>query len=169
MKLLLLFDRWLARISGWLIIGFLSIMILMAFGQVVLRNLFHTGIDWADIFLRHLVLWLGFLGASLATGEGRHLKIEFVNRLAAERLRKLIYLVTNLFAALVCCFLMRAAISFVRLESDFGSTLILDLPTTYFIIIIPVGYGIMAFRFAVRAFGWAAEILRGDWRLKEEH
>ena len=88
MKLLLFVHRWLTRITGWLIIFFLSVMIVMAFGQVVLRNFFHTSIEWGDFFLRHLVLWLEFLGAIIATGEGRHLKIEFINKLAPERYRK---------------------------------------------------------------------------------
>ena len=169
MKFLLLLDRWLARITGWLIIFLLSVMILMAFGQVILRNFFHTGIAWGDVFLRHLVLWLGFLGAAIATGEGRHLKIEFINRLASERVRKIIYIITNLFAAAVCYFLMQASIAFVRFEMESASTLILDLPTTYFIVIIPAGYGIIAFRFSVRVLSWISEIIKGDWHLKELH
>lgn len=169
MRLLLNIDRWLARVTGGLIIVLLSVMILMAFGQVLLRNFFHTGIEWGDIFLRHLVLWLGFLGATIATGEGRHLKIEFINRLASEQYRKIIYIITNLFAAVVCYFLLRAAISFVQFEIESASTLILNLPTTYFIIIIPIGYGIIAFRFAVRSVAWTAEIIKGDWHIKEQH
>ena len=169
MNLLLSIDRWLARITGWLIIFFLGVMIVMAFGQVVLRNFFHTSIEWGDVFLRHLVLWLGFLGAVIATGEGRHLKIEFINRLAPERYRKIIYIVTNLFAAAVCFFLMEAAIAFVRMEGESADTLILNLPTTYFIIIIPVGYGIIAFRFIVRSLVWTAEIIKGNWHIEEQH
>ena len=169
MKLLLSVDRWLARVTGWLIVFFLSVMILMAFGQVVLRNFFHTSIEWGDVFLRHLVLWLGFLGATIATGEGRHLKIEFIHRLASERYRKVMYIVTNLFAAVICYFLMSAAISFVQFEAESKSTLILGLPTTYFIIIIPIGCGIIAFRFIVRSLAWTAEIIKGDWHLKELH
>ena len=169
MSVLFFLDRWLARITGWLIIVFLSVMILMAFGQVVLRNFFHTGIEWGDVFLRHMVLWLGFLGATIATGEGRHLKIEFVNKLVAERYRKVANIIANLFAAVVCYFLMGAAIAFVRFEIESGSTLILDLPTTYFIIIIPIGYGIIAFRFIVRSLSWIAEIIKGDWHVKEQH
>ena len=169
MKYLIFLDRWLARITGWLIIFLLSVMILMAFGQVVLRNLFHTGIEWGDVLLRHLVLWIGFLGAIIATGEGRHLKIEFINKLAAERYRKILYVLTNLFAAVVCFYLMGAAIAFVRSEQDSASTLILNLPTTYFIIIIPIGYGIISFRFFVRALIWASQIALGEWHFKESH
>jgi len=169
MKYLVFLDRWLARITGWLIIFLLSVMILMAFGQVLLRNLFHTGIEWGDVLLRHLVLWIGFLGAIIATGEGRHLKIEFINKLAAERYRKILYVLTNLFAAVVCFYLMGAAIAFVRSEQDSASTLILNLPTTYFIIIIPIGYGIISFRFFVHALIWASQIAMGEWHFKGSH
>ncbi|MGA7159673.1 MAG: TRAP transporter small permease [Bacteroidota bacterium] len=169
MKFLLSVDRWLARITGWLIIFFLGVMIVMAFGQVVLRNFFHTSIEWGDVFLRHLVLWLGFLGAVIATGEGRHLKIEFINKLAPERYRKIIYIVTSLFAAVVCFFLMEAAIAFVRMERESADTLILNLPTSYFVMIIPVGYGIISFRFVVRSLAWAAEIIKGNWHIEEQH
>jgi TRAP-type C4-dicarboxylate transport system permease small subunit len=168
MKYLAFLDRWLQRITGWLIIFLLTVMILMAFGQVVLRNLFHTGIEWGDVLLRHLVLWIGFLGAIIATGEGRHLKIEFINKLAAERFRKAIYVFTNLFAAVVCYFLMRAAMAFVQFEKESASTLILNLPTTYFIVIIPIGYGIISFRFIVRSLTWASEIVKGFWHFKEK-
>ena len=169
MKLLLFVDRWLTRVTGWLIIFFLSVMIVMAFGQVVLRNFFHTSIEWGDVFLRHLVLWLGFLGAIIATGEGRHLKIEFINKLAPERYRKGIYVATNLFAAVVCFFLMKAAIAFVQMEGESADTLILNLSTTYFIVIIPVGYAIIGFRCLVRSVAWTAEIIKGDWHIEEQH
>ncbi|HTX17626.1 MAG TPA: TRAP transporter small permease [Bacteroidota bacterium] len=169
MKVLSFIDRWLARITGWLIVLLLSVMILMAFGQVVLRNFFHTSIEWGDVFLRHLVLWIGFLGAIIATGEGRHLKIEFINKLTTERYRKVIYILTNLFAAVVCYFLMIAAVSFVKSEADAGDILILNLPTTYFVVIIPIGYAVVAFRFVVRSLTWIAELVRGDWHLKELH
>ena len=72
-------------------------MIIMAFGQVVLRNFFHTSIEWGDVFLRHLVLWLGFLGAVIATGEGRHLKIEFINKLVAGAVHEKLFISLRIF------------------------------------------------------------------------
>ena len=78
MRILKFIDRALDVAAGWLIVGFLGVMIVMAFSQVVLRNFFHTSIEWGDVFLRHMVLWIGFLGAVIAAGERRHLKIEFI-------------------------------------------------------------------------------------------
>ncbi|MEW5798189.1 MAG: TRAP transporter small permease [Bacteroidota bacterium] len=167
MKPLLFIDRWFEKISGWLLILFLGIMIVMSFGQVVLRNFFDTSIEWGDVFLRHLVLWVGYFGAVIATGERRHLKIEFLTKLVPLKVRKIFFIITNLFAAFICYLLMQASISFVQLEIESESTLILDLPLWYFIGIIPVGYAIISFRFAIHSLGWISEIPKGDWEIEE--
>lgn len=167
MRPFLFIDSWLERISGWMLVGLLGIMIVMAFGQVILRNFFDTSIEWGDIFLRHLVLWVGYFGAVIATGEGRHLRIEFLTKLVPERPRKVFFVLSSTFASVICYFLMRAAEAFVRSEMEFGSILILDLPTWYFISIIPVGYAIIAFRFAVRALNALVEIVHGNWVMAE--
>lgn len=169
MTLLLFIDRWLEKISGWLLIGFLGIMIVMSFGQVVLRNFFDTSIVWGDIFLRHLVLWVGYFGAVIATGERRHLKIEFVTKLVPPKVKKILYIITNIFAAVICYFLMQAAVSFIQLEIEYESILILDLPSWYFLLVIPIGYAIISFRFAIHSLGWIAEISKGNWEIQEVH
>jgi energy-coupling factor transporter transmembrane protein EcfT len=69
MKILTAINAWIAKIETIIIVIVLAIMILLAFFQVVMRNIFDQGLLWGDIFLRHLVLWVGFLGASLATRE----------------------------------------------------------------------------------------------------
>jgi TRAP-type C4-dicarboxylate transport system permease small subunit len=168
MKPFLVIDYWLERISGWMLVTLLGIMIVMAFGQVILRNFFESSIEWGDIFLRHLVLWVGYFGAVIATGEGRHLRIEFVSKLVSQRPRKIFFIITSLFAGYVCYLLMQASISFLQLEMESESTLILDLPSWYFIVIIPAGYAMVSFRFIVRSLNWTAEILKGNWNTGEE-
>jgi C4-dicarboxylate transporter DctQ subunit len=167
LKVLFLIDAWIAKITGWVLVFLLSVMIAMAFGQLVLRNIFHSSLEWGDIFLRHLVLWVGFLGAVIATGQGRHLKIEFIRKVIGERLRKIFFIITNLFAAVVCWYLLKAAMAFVQNEMEAQSILLLNLPTWYFVVIIPIGYGIIAFRFLVSVIQAAADIAQGNWAVKE--
>jgi TRAP-type C4-dicarboxylate transport system permease small subunit len=166
MNILKRIDQAIDTMVSWLVVAVLGLMIVMAFGQVVLR-FFHSNIEWGDIFLRHMVLWVGFFGAIIATGERRHLKIEFISKLVPKKFHKLFLILTNLFAAFVCCFLMQAAISFVRSEIETASVLILNLPTWYFIIVIPVGYAVIAFRFLVHSIIWILEIVRGNWNVAE--
>ena len=167
MKILLLVDKWLEKISGWMLVLLLGTMILMAFGQVVLRNFFHSSIEWADVFLRHLVLWVGYFGAVIATGESRHLKIEFISKIVPVKVRKIFFIITNFFAAAVCYLLMQAAISFVQLEKESASILLLNQPTWYFITIIPVGYAMISFRFVIHSLNWLNEAIRGNWEIVE--
>jgi C4-dicarboxylate transporter, DctQ subunit len=167
LKFLFLVDAWVAKITGWILVSLLSLMILMAFGQVALRNLFHSSLEWGDIFLRHLVLWVGFLGAVIATGQGRHLKIEIVRKMIGARLRKIFFIITNIFAAIVCWYLLRAATAFVQGEAEANSILFLNFPTWYFVLIIPIGYGIIAFRFIVSVIQAIVDIAQGNWAIKE--
>lgn len=167
MKPILLIDKWLEKISGWMLVTLLGSMIVMAFGQVILRNFFDSSIEWGDIFLRHLVLWVGYFGAVIATGEGRHLRIEFVSKLVSEKPRKVFFIITSMFAGIICYLLMQASISFVQLEMESDSTIILDLPSWYFIVIIPIGYGMISFRFFIRSLNWFVEILQGNWNTAE--
>ncbi|MBP9212476.1 MAG: TRAP transporter small permease [Bacteroidetes bacterium] len=169
MKPILILDLWLERISGWILVGLLGVMILMAFGQVILRNFFDSSIEWGDIFLRHLVLWVGYFGAVIATGEGRHLRIEFLTKLVSEKPRKVFFIISSLFAAVICYLLMQASVAFVQLEMESESTLILDLPGWYFIVIIPIGYALISFRFLVRSLSGFVEVLRGNWTTTEGH
>ncbi|MEO2043622.1 MAG: TRAP transporter small permease, partial [Nitrospinaceae bacterium] len=61
MRILNQVDQFLEKIEGYLIVSILSLMILLSFGQMVLRNFFNMGIIWGDTLLRQWVLWLGFL------------------------------------------------------------------------------------------------------------
>ena len=65
-------DDSLGRIEKFFVAGMLGVMILLAFLQIVLRNVFSSGISWGDPLVRYLVLWVGFIGASLATKESKH-------------------------------------------------------------------------------------------------
>ena len=71
-------DETIARIEKYLLVLLLSLMIVLAFLQIVLRNFFETGLSWGDVLVRYLVLWVAFIGAALATKEGRHINMEIL-------------------------------------------------------------------------------------------
>ena len=146
------FDEALARWEGNLLITLLFTMLLFGFLQVVLRNVFHTGIFGADLLLRQGLLWLGFLGASLAArGGGRHIEIDLLSRALPadwiEPARRL----TGLFAALICALLARAALLFVAGEFEAASRIAGTFPAWMFQTILPAGFGLMALRFLAGA------------------
>jgi TRAP-type C4-dicarboxylate transport system permease small subunit len=154
--------RILYRLESGLLTTLLVTMILMAFGQIVLRNIFEFSILWADPFLRHLVLWTGMLGAAMATRDSRHIKIDILPQLLPPRGRSVLAVLTNLFSAAVCAVLVGAAIRFVRDEMEFGGPVFLDIPAWIVQLILPAAFAVIAIRFLVHAAKSALSAWRND-------
>jgi TRAP-type C4-dicarboxylate transport system permease small subunit len=125
-------------------------MVLLSFTQVILRNVFSSGFMWADILLRHLVLWIGFLGAALATSAERHISIDAFTRLLSARWKHLARIVTNFFALVICAFLAKASVTFVLSEMESQTELFSGVMTWHAQMIIPVGYVLLMLHFIVR-------------------
>lgn len=71
-----------ARLLELLIAAFLAIMVVLVFGNVVLRYGFNSGITVSEEVSRWLFIWLTFLGAVVAIKEHGHLGSDlFVSRL----------------------------------------------------------------------------------------
>lgn len=150
MRLLQAFDRTLARAETALLVLFLGAMILLAFAQVVLRNVFGTGLLWGDTLVRHLVLWSGFIGGALAAFEGRHIGIDALTKFLPARARDIAGTITHLFAAVVCYYLAEASWKFLMDEMEAGGEFILALPGWVAMVIIPLGYGLIMLHFVVK-------------------
>lgn len=151
MKYIHKLDEYLARVETLLVILILSAMILLAFSQIILRNFFATSLSWGDILLRHLVLWIGFLGASLATREGRHINIDVLTRLVSPPVKRITQAIVNLTASIVCFFLLRASIQFLRFEMEGQSELFNGIPSWVAELIIAIGFGLMMLRFFIQS------------------
>ncbi|MDO8519461.1 MAG: TRAP transporter small permease [Deltaproteobacteria bacterium] len=149
--------RWLiplnnlfARIEGYLLVVVLLIALFFAFLQVILRNFFDSGIAWGDVFTRHLVLWIAFFGATISTLEDKHIKIDALLKVLPKRAVPIIEILIHLFCIVVSYLLFDSAYRFIVGEKLSGSTLFEGIPTWYFIVIMPVGFGLITFRFFVK-------------------
>jgi TRAP-type C4-dicarboxylate transport system permease small subunit len=139
----------ITRVEGWLLVVFLSTMIVFAFLQVILRNFFGTSLTWGDILVRQMVMWAGFTGAAIATSSDRHISIDALTKFIPERPRHIIRVLTNLFAAVVCSYLMRAAWTLLESERENGGELFLAIPQWIGLVIIPVGYALLTLHFSL--------------------
>jgi TRAP-type C4-dicarboxylate transport system permease small subunit len=168
MKLLQAVSRALNILERSLIVLLLAIMVLLAFSQVILRNFFSAGLLWGDPFLRHLVLWIGFLGASLATQQEKHINIDLLTRFASPKIVNIVHIATNLFAGLVCYYLMSAGWTFLQSEMEAHEALFSIGETAFaawwFQTIIPAGFGLMSFRFFIRTIEHITEAIHPSGR-----
>jgi TRAP-type C4-dicarboxylate transport system permease small subunit len=144
-------DQFLGKIEGYLIVSILSLMILLSFGQMVLRNFFNMGIIWGDTLLRQWVLWLGFLGAAMAARQNKHISIEILSSLSSPYWERIIKTFTQICAGIISGFLAWAAWSFMLFEKEGGSILFLNIPVWVFQIILPYSFMIIAIRFIIGA------------------
>ena len=125
----------------------LTAMVLLAAGQILLRNLFDTGLIWADPTLRVLVLWITLMGAIAASREHRHIRIDLFSHFLSERQKVYALSVTDLFTAFVCGLIAWHAGRFVYYEWQDGTQLFGTIPAWLGELIIPLGFGIMTLRF----------------------
>jgi TRAP-type C4-dicarboxylate transport system permease small subunit len=141
----------LLRLEEGLLVLILTAMILLAAWQILLRNLFDSGLFWADPALRMMVLWLALLGAIAATQDDRHIRIDLFSRFLSPRGKALTHLITDLFSGVVCALIAWHAGRLVYFEWQDGRELFGGLPAWLGESIIPLGFGIMALRFFASA------------------
>lgn len=150
MGLLHWLDHWLASLERAMVILLLTGLLGLGLLQVIERNVLASGIFWADELLQHMVLWLGFLGASLATREHRHLSIDVLSHFLPRRWQLWIEFLLNTAALVLCTFLAQAAWGLVRSEYTAGTVLTFGASAWLAQSIIPLGFGAITLRFALR-------------------
>jgi TRAP-type C4-dicarboxylate transport system permease small subunit len=132
---------------------------LAAFALIVclcyLISLTPNGFGWSQKLALCLMLWVGLLGASMATHDGRHIAVDAVRQIVPVELKRSFELLAGTVTVVVAAILTELAIRYVRsnwiewLESDFEAGVFESVPIPYWAatLAIPIGFGIMAFRF----------------------
>jgi TRAP-type C4-dicarboxylate transport system permease small subunit len=84
---------------------FLAIMVVLVFGNVVLRYGFNSGLALSDELSRWLFVWITFMGAVVAMKEGTHLGTDTLISRLSVRGQKICFVLANLLMLFVGCFL----------------------------------------------------------------
>ena len=88
-----------ALVEDALLVLILAAMVGLAATQIVLRNLFDGAILWADPMLRVGVLWVGMIGAMVATRSDKQISVDAVSRFLPMRWKARVRIVTDMFTA----------------------------------------------------------------------
>lgn len=88
-----------------LMAGMLAIMVVMVFGNVVLRYGFNSGIVVSEEASRFLFVWLTFIGAIVAMRENAHLGVDSLVRMANTQGKKWMFGASSAMM-LACCVLL---------------------------------------------------------------
>ena len=149
-----LWIKRLHRLEDALLVLLLSVMILLASTQILLRNLFELGFVWADPLLRVMVLWLGLLGATVATRGNKHIRIDLTARIFKRNTHRLIQFLVEQFSAWVCLIIAWHGANWIHLDYVDGVTGFAGVPAWVLEIIIPISFALIGVRYFILSSCW---------------
>ena len=112
-------------------VGMLAIMVVLVFGNVVLRYGFNASIVVSEELSRWLFVWLTFLGAIVALRERAHLGTDLLLRHLPRPARMACLLLSQAVMAYVSWLLLSGAIEQARLNMDVAAP-VSQLPVALF-------------------------------------
>lgn len=139
------------RLERALVTSLLLVMIALPAAATLVRKLWHQELLGAAPLAQHITLWVGFLGAVLSTLSGRHLALSTLEVMRPGRARRAGVFFGHAVSAAVCALLTLASSGVVI---DFWPSLgkvALGIKESWSAVVMPVGFGLMALRFAWRA------------------
>jgi C4-dicarboxylate transporter DctM subunit len=137
------------------LLAFLSVFLLALFPflEVIARKFFHTGIRNSTEYTHHLVLILAFIGAAITTRENRHLSLT-LNFKFRPRILSRIHVANALLNTVFCTAFAWCSMSFLLNAFDANEKIAI-FPLRWIVMVMPLGYALMAFRFSRQAPGGA--------------
>jgi TRAP-type C4-dicarboxylate transport system permease small subunit len=148
-QLLARIQTLLTGVEAVLAVSGLVLMLVLAMTQLIARNFFDTGFPLADTLLRYLVLLVSLLGAALAVGQRRHIKIDVLLIFVPQSWKRWLDLVFSVLSAVVCGVLCWAAARFWQMGWQFAPAT--GKWTAVLALILPLSFGLLALEFALRA------------------
>ena len=115
---------------------------------MVLRYVFLLPIYWAEEFVRYLMVWLIFIGASQVTLWGGHVAVDIVPRLLSKRGNAILAFLVNVICILFCVLLAYLSLKqMLRVKGAGQISPALEIPMWIAYLSIPAGTILMLIRF----------------------
>jgi len=135
------------KTEDWLLISMLAAMVILAVTQIVYRNFSGGGVAWIDPLLRMLVLWVALSGAVIASRTDNHIRIDFFAKYISGKYYFYIKRVVHAYCVVICAVIAWYSINFVQMDYEYETEAFADIPAWITELIIPIAFGLMAFRY----------------------
>ncbi|MDH5716829.1 MAG: TRAP transporter large permease subunit [Spirochaetia bacterium] len=137
-----------AGIIAFLLMAFLPVL------EIVLRAVFGVGISGSNEFVQHLTLWVGFIGAALASLEKQHLSLSSGIKIIPERYNHIIRIGTAIISTAVSAGLAWGSYEYVMFETASDAVVGGKIPVWIVELILPISFFLITFRFIFALDGW---------------
>jgi TRAP-type C4-dicarboxylate transport system permease small subunit len=155
-----------SRVEAWAIVVVALAMVLLPTVGAVVRRLTGQSLTFTMVYTQHLTLWIGFIGALLATARGSHLALSTLDMIPEGRWRDLARGYGNVLSAFVCAVLTFASTVMILADRGRQDKLEGGVPAFVFEVVMPIAFALMAVRFArmaptrqARIVAWALVLL----------
>jgi tripartite ATP-independent transporter DctM subunit len=125
----------------------IALLALLPAAEAIARLVFRTGVPASSGLVVHFLLLVGLLSGMICTRKAEHLSIAIAEYYFPEKIKKPLAVISYLISAFVMTIIGWCGAAFVRIALS-PPRMIGFIPDQVFGLIIPIGYGIMAFRFA---------------------
>jgi len=149
-----------------LLVTLLSSLMLLAVGQIVLREIFSTGFVWADELIKLMVLWLAMVGSIAACRDNRHIRIDALSHLLPGLAVEITRAIVDVFAAAVCGVIAWHTWRYLQVEIEYQDTVLINIPAWIAHSVLPVAFLLISFRFVVLVIKQVGRIVTGSYREK---
>ena len=149
--------RLLRFVEDAILVSSLAVMIGLAAYQVIARNFFDTGILWGDSVVRILVLWITFAGATVASRNDEHIRMDLLSRYVKPSSQVLLVRFRCLFTAVLAATFTWFSLEFVLLDYQDGVTAFGDVPAWICELVMPVGGAVITFRYLLHTLSPPAQ------------
>jgi tripartite ATP-independent transporter DctM subunit len=149
------------RFERALVTVLLLAMIALPAASTLARRFLGRDLPGASVLAQHITLWVGFLGALLATASERHLGLSTLGVLPDGPLRRSLHAFGQIASAAACALLAWASLQLVEVEWGSHSMVAFGVRVAWSQLVMPAGFAVMALRFAWMA--GACPLRRGLW------
>lgn len=140
------------RIEIAFVVVLVASLVVLGTTQIVLRNVLHSGLLWADPLMRHVVLYLGAVGAMIAAARMNHITVDVVSRVLPARLKPARRAVVYGATAIASYLLAIAAARLVIDERTYGEVAFLGIPVWVVQLILPIAFAVITYRTVLAIF-----------------
>ena len=139
-------NNFLAKVSYFIGILIVAIMVMALSLSAITRYISGTGYDWLIELPPVLVCWLVFPLLGPLLREGNHIQVDFLASLTSSRQAKILKLLMNLTALIASLVFFRAGVEATFLYFNLGQMMELeiDIPIWWMYLSFPVGFMILA-------------------------
>lgn len=123
-------EHWLLRALEALLVALLGAMVVMVFGNVVLRYAFNSGIDVSEELSRYVFVWLTYIAAVVVMRENGHLGVDTLVGALGTRGRRACMVISDLIVLACCALLLQGTLAQQQINASVTAP-VTGLPLSY--------------------------------------